>query len=303
MKKITMKDIAREADVSVATVSYVLNNSEKEKINEDTRQRILKIAEKLEYVPNLTARSLAKRKSGMIGVIIVKDYGAVRGWKNSFYNNFINELEELLNKDYHLFITHTDISRPQIDIIIKRDLEAVFLIDVEEEIFYKLSNKFRDVPIIIMDSFLDDSLFYKIIPDFDEAITRAGKMLRDKVGFLISEKFNNHEMLNRIQKASNIEDRNIYVMESAEGLKRFLDEHKGQKGIVINEHIGIMASRYVDYKDLVIICTCGDEYLLPEDVNKIIFNNKAKAKEAVNLMNNLIAHDYCQEKYLVLRGE
>lgn len=299
-----MKDIAREAGVSVATVSYVLNNNKKEKINEETCQRIFNIAKELDYVPNLTARSLAKRKSGLIGVIIVKNYDYNGEWKNSFYNNFINSLEELLNKqDYHLFITYTDISKPQIDIIINRELEAVFLIDVEKEFFYKISNKFNEVPIVVIDSYIDDSLFYKIVPDFREAIMRAKEMSGPEELFLVSERFNNNAIMEKIKKTLDIKDENIYIMESAQGLKEFLSKHKEQKGIIINEHIGIMASRYIDYNNLTIISTCGNSYLLPENAKVIIFSNKIKAELAVNLMNNLIAHEYEEDKYLVLKAE
>lgn len=57
MKKATMKDIARQANVSVATVSYVLNNVKNQTIPDPTRQIILQIARELNYVPNLAARS------------------------------------------------------------------------------------------------------------------------------------------------------------------------------------------------------------------------------------------------------
>lgn len=56
-EKATMKDIARQANVSVATVSYVLNNVKNQTIPDPTRQSILQIARELNYVPNLAARS------------------------------------------------------------------------------------------------------------------------------------------------------------------------------------------------------------------------------------------------------
>lgn len=69
-RKVTLKDIAKEANVSPATVSYVLNYSEKEKISHETRLKVFEAARKLNYVPNMTARSLASQKSYLIGVII-----------------------------------------------------------------------------------------------------------------------------------------------------------------------------------------------------------------------------------------
>ena len=65
---IGIKEIAAAAGVSIATVSLALND--KGKINEETRQRVLSIAKQLNYIPNLNARSLVKKKSGMIGLIV-----------------------------------------------------------------------------------------------------------------------------------------------------------------------------------------------------------------------------------------
>lgn len=62
---VTIKKIARAAGVSVATVSYALNNSPK--ISEETRQKVLEIAKKLKYRPSSLGRSLRDRQSRIIG--------------------------------------------------------------------------------------------------------------------------------------------------------------------------------------------------------------------------------------------
>lgn len=64
----TIKDIAREAGVSVTTVSRALNGYSD--VNEKTRARIKKIAEELDYRPNALAKSLVMKKTRTIGVII-----------------------------------------------------------------------------------------------------------------------------------------------------------------------------------------------------------------------------------------
>ncbi len=65
---VTLKDIAKEAGVTAATVSMVINN--KPNIGEKTRQKVLDIAKKLNYFPNVVARGLATRKNNAIGVIV-----------------------------------------------------------------------------------------------------------------------------------------------------------------------------------------------------------------------------------------
>ncbi|WP_331434719.1 LacI family DNA-binding transcriptional regulator [Bacillus sp. SA1-12] len=65
---VTMKDIAERANVSVATVSYVLNESGN--ISEGTKRKVLQVIKELNYRPNLIAKSLKMQKTNTIGVIV-----------------------------------------------------------------------------------------------------------------------------------------------------------------------------------------------------------------------------------------
>lgn len=65
---VTIKDIAKKANVSTATVSYVLN--ETGNISEETRKRVLKVIEELNYRPNQIAKSLKMQKTKSIGVVV-----------------------------------------------------------------------------------------------------------------------------------------------------------------------------------------------------------------------------------------
>lgn len=67
--RVRLKDVAAEAGVSVTTVSHVLNQTPHTRINEQTRQRVLDVAAKMEYRPNRIARSLRTQSSGMIGLL------------------------------------------------------------------------------------------------------------------------------------------------------------------------------------------------------------------------------------------
>lgn len=67
-RRATVSDVAKAAGVSVASVSRVLNNTGR--VGPETRERIMRIAAELAYVPNVAARSLALRRSRMIGAVV-----------------------------------------------------------------------------------------------------------------------------------------------------------------------------------------------------------------------------------------
>jgi len=67
--KVTIKDIAKVANVSTATVSKVLNNKD-QRISTETRELVLKIAKEKKYIRNSMARSLVTKKTNTIGLIL-----------------------------------------------------------------------------------------------------------------------------------------------------------------------------------------------------------------------------------------
>lgn len=72
MAKITIRDVAKLADVSLGTVSAVLNNQGR--ISKETRQRVLEVVNKLNYVPQYAARSLKAKKKGALGLATFWDF-------------------------------------------------------------------------------------------------------------------------------------------------------------------------------------------------------------------------------------
>lgn len=73
MKTVTIKDVAREADVSVASVSRVLNGVGR--VGEAARTRILHTADRLRYIPHEGARSLITRRTATIGMVLPDLHG------------------------------------------------------------------------------------------------------------------------------------------------------------------------------------------------------------------------------------
>jgi LacI family transcriptional regulator len=92
----TIKDIAREAKVSVSTVSYALNDGPRS-VPTEVKDRILEVAAKLHYRPNRLARSLITRKSHVIGIVPprVEMDMIVGPYFVSMLNGIVNAYEEL----------------------------------------------------------------------------------------------------------------------------------------------------------------------------------------------------------------
>ena len=97
---ITIYDVAREANVSMATVSRVLNGNPN--VKPETRRKVKDVIERLNYKPNAVARGLASKKTKTVGVIIpdISDL---------YYSAVLRGLEEIAEMyKYQIIITNTD---------------------------------------------------------------------------------------------------------------------------------------------------------------------------------------------------
>ncbi len=120
----TIKDVARAAGVSVATVSRTLNNIGV--VKDDTRERVLKAVENLNYAPNVHATSLAKGHSNLIG-LVVPDI------TNPFFNELAKEIgDEARVKGMDVLLTNThfdpDTARNCIEDLVEARVAGIVLL-------------------------------------------------------------------------------------------------------------------------------------------------------------------------------
>jgi len=128
----SIKDVAKEAGVSIATVSRVLNDIDV--VNEDTKIKVKDAISKLGYRPNIVARSLKTQKTKTLGIIIPDI-------SNQFYPEIVRGAEDVANiYDYNIMLCNTDL-------------------DKEKEIEYLkiLKEKMSD-GILYMSNFLEDDI-------------------------------------------------------------------------------------------------------------------------------------------------
>ena len=116
--KITIADVAREANVSTQTVSRVINN--KGEIRPETRQMVLEVIERLNYRPSPMARGLASSRTRTLG-LIVPDIG------NSFFAEVVRGAEDVARScGYQIFLANTD-QEPAREIAAVQGLEDMWV--------------------------------------------------------------------------------------------------------------------------------------------------------------------------------
>ncbi|KFC18280.1 LacI family DNA-binding transcriptional regulator [Chryseobacterium sp. FH1] len=184
MKRASIKDIARIAGVSVATVSYVLNRKEGQRISEDTKKKIFEIAETINYVPNRIAKSLQNNKTKLLGLIVADI-------SNDFYSSIARHLEDkALKLGYTLIIGSSDENlekfKKLIELFSQQQVDGMIVAPVagSEEILQKLVEK--NYPLVTIDRYLkgvnipgiilnnreitENTTNYLINKDFDQII-------------------------------------------------------------------------------------------------------------------------------------
>ena len=143
--KVNIYDVARVSGLSVVTVSRVINGSDK--VRPYNRERVLAAIRELGYRPNASARSLAKGKTGIIGIILIT-------LQDSFFDAVVSEINELLGKQGYY---------PAVAVARSLDDEGHYLIDpdrvdglillspVEEESFVDEIEQ-NGIPYVLVDN-------------------------------------------------------------------------------------------------------------------------------------------------------
>ncbi|SHH70141.1 transcriptional regulator, LacI family [Anaerosphaera aminiphila DSM 21120] len=148
----TIKDVAKMADVSISTVSRVINDSKP--VSPEARRRVLHAIEVLDYRPNEVARSLVTKKSNLIGVI-VDDIGSMYV---SYVLRGVEEIGRMYNYDIILLSSYGD---PELELkfaklLFQKQVEGAIIISstLNQKLMYRLEesripyaniNRFYDI--------------------------------------------------------------------------------------------------------------------------------------------------------------
>lgn len=152
MPMVTLKDVAKVAGVSYATVSRALSGSNE--IGEDTRKRILKICEEMGYTPNSVARSMVMKKTNIIGLIVA-----------SIDNPFMSELTTNIEiyarqKGYNLMVCNssynTALEKEVYSLLKGRQVDGIIILPASNESYEALKPIMGNVPTVFISENMQD---------------------------------------------------------------------------------------------------------------------------------------------------
>lgn len=180
-KHITIKDIAREAGVSISLVSFVMNNrigedgKRKYRVSEQTRQRVLEVARRLDYQPNSAARSLRHGRSHVIGAIL-------SDLSNIFYGAIARELEDsAVQQGYTVLFGSSDENPDRFEALVRsfldKDVEGFIVVpcDGSEQTMNYLQD--AGVPMVVIDRHFPWVRVPNVLTDNAKAMDKALKNL------------------------------------------------------------------------------------------------------------------------------
>lgn len=166
-------EIAKEAGVSIATVSRVINNSNA--VSEKSRKKVLDAIEKLNYVPNSNARSLSTATSSAIGVVIPD-------LNNHFFSQLLQGITRAADeRGLQIILCHSNEDRAREHQMLlslrQQRLRGLIVTPVSEKDDTSVA-RLREyeklgIPVVLLDREFDNDLFDRVVAEDNEGVFKA----------------------------------------------------------------------------------------------------------------------------------
>lgn len=175
---VTINDVAKEAGVSITTVSRVINGNYP--VKKETREKVEAAIKKLNFQPNPIARSLVSRKTNSIGIV-------VPSITNMYFTEVVDGIEKYARDhgyDIFLNITHGNHKNEQVAVnkFIERYVDGIIVVDPQTENI--LSGFYNDVvgeiPVVFVNGYHENIDLSFVISSEEKGFTAALKHLYKK---------------------------------------------------------------------------------------------------------------------------
>lgn len=181
-KQVTARDIANACGVSQATVSYVINNKRGQKIAKETREKILKAVQEMNYYPNASARNMKRKSTSTIGIVCASDYS------RQAFLEALEGISEYFSKVHYLMIVFYEgdsafISEDSVPVYVKSYFSdlidgLIFFSNSDHDQFIRPAAE-RDIPYTVI---CMDGVFSSRSPRphaFDPALEECARYCRE----------------------------------------------------------------------------------------------------------------------------
>ena len=325
MKPVTIKDVAKKLNVSISSVSRAFND--KYDIKKETRERILKVANEMGYLPNPIAQKLTQKKSFNVGVVVPE-------FVNEYYAEVIIGIQQvLLSKGYQVLIMQSDDTSEQelknVKTLIHNFVDGLIICPavLSENINFYMEEINKGYPIVFLNRVRHDLPVNKVL--FDNF----------KWSFFATE----HMIEQGYERIYNLSGNNnlAITIDRVKGFKKALEKHhfpKGnykiiETGLLPEDGIAIV-EKLIEKDDLPDAFVCVNDlvalgvinYLeqknikVPEDIGVIGFTETKMAtfmhpklssvkqptfemgKSAAEILLKLINNEKVSEQTVVLNG-
>ena len=175
-KEVTIKYIAEKANVSIATVSNVIND--KGRVSEKTAERVRSVIQQYRYQGNLAAKNLRTNKSYLFGVVVSVTQPERKLKDNPFYWELISGIEsEASGYEFSIVLKGIDSAEELLAFINQRNLDGVIIVGAEENSSLVKVAEESNIPAVYIDSYLEDVSLYQVRIDDKQGGAAAAKHL------------------------------------------------------------------------------------------------------------------------------
>jgi len=199
--KVTIYDVAKEANVSIATVSNVINK--KGRIGEKTRRRVHEAMEKLNYEPNILASALTGKQTKTIGLIIPD-------LANPFFSELARSIEDRAHElSYNIVICSTDYQEEKenkyISLLKQKRVDGFILASGFENLEKVQELLNEDIPVVIVArDYPNFSINAVALDDYMGGYQAANHLLQlghKNIGFIALDVYSNRERIRGFKDA------------------------------------------------------------------------------------------------------
>ena len=156
----TIKEVAKKAGVSIATVSRVFNNSPL--VNRSTIEHVRNVARSLQYIPNASARNLSRRKTDAFGMILPDLFG-------EFFSEVIRGADQTAQKhSYNLLLSSSHNNHKEIEEALntmRGRVDGIIIMSPHISAETLNNNLPKTLPVILLNCVVEDDSFDSIVID------------------------------------------------------------------------------------------------------------------------------------------